>query len=579
MTLYGIALVIGTSTGPAFVHHYPPDARAAEASEGTSSESGQETGSSDGGEEDSANGGDPRLDMRSADDGRSMLSDRRDVNDEGEEEEGANEEDKEDDVDQKKGRVMRPWERVFAFDTEVLAHMLSPPVKSCNRKFELSVDGLVFVGYPVHIRHDGTWIKRRKRDHEKEEAEEKTMTMFHMVFVMSSSQLDQHTKVQEVYTYVITRFTSALRLEQSDCGYVWKEAETILRIKEEAIDGEISVHELCNKINRQSNLAEAMKLLYTHLSANKIAHVPVNKSMISLQLPVITQSATLPSPDNDAIPKHVYLTSAASFGEHDDESDNLVTPHYSLLLLDSVEVILREIPTQSTSALAYFVRNVQTTQTFMQMSRTTRLSLSEVFELARHLIYWRRARAIPPVHPRNIYIVSPTADMSTLGACIAEYRHLFPMLPSLPRFLALLSHNPRAFSVFIPSRDHRATYLDVVIWLLRKGWVCQLLTFAWVKVSQTIRVAVKGDDEGDGFPDGDYVIQDPHRATALERKWLERIAGNKSPEEALFFEGILKYLNGRHAIEKISAREGTSRRRVRELLGAFDSDLIIARHW
>ena len=67
--------------------------------------------------------------------------------------------------------------------------------------------------------------------------------------------------------------------------------------------------------------------------------------------------------------------------------------------------------TSANTNLLYFVRYCKPTCSFVQISAQAGLPIQEVQVLARHLIYWRRARAILPINLRDYYIVSPNADM------------------------------------------------------------------------------------------------------------------------------------------------------------------------
>lgn len=191
-----------------------------------------------------------------------------------------------------------PWEKVLGFETDALAGMLAPKDSAGRGKFEMSVDDMVFLGQPVHVRPDGTWRKRKKRRREpvEEEADEETkgegeegayfgaedelaggymededdvdplensildlnavqddaddegeegkcgrrgkeessMGMFHVVFVLNPPELEYHFRVQEMFNCVAKRFARALKYEQAKDGYVWREAEKISRIKEQS---------------------------------------------------------------------------------------------------------------------------------------------------------------------------------------------------------------------------------------------------------------------------------------------------------------------------------------------------------
>jgi hypothetical protein len=116
------------------------------------------------------------------------------------------------------------------------------------------------------------------------------------------------------------------------------------------------------------------------------------------------------------------------------------------------------------------------------VAQTNSISLDDIRMLAEHLIYWRRAMAIPPLHGRDTYILSPDSDNYKLPTASLAWKKAFPLAPPLPSFLATLSALPRPYKSFPPSRDHRATYMDMLGWLLRGGWVTQLRTYAYIIV-------------------------------------------------------------------------------------------------
>ncbi|KAI9849504.1 MAG: Nitrogen permease regulator 3 [Sclerophora amabilis] len=260
----------------------------------------------------------------------------------------------------------------------------------------------------------------------------------------------------------------------------------------------MSMTKLWNLILVRSSLAKAMSEVFISISASKIAHVFLNDHFdVSLQIPQVQSIADLPSYIEPQMPG-VWLTTADSFDEDEDSEHNTIAKHFALLLLDDVENIVRDIntepgPPKISDPLVKFVRIVKPTMSFLEISNTHGMSLQTISALSRHLIYWRRARAIPPLHQRDKYIVSPNADMRALPAATRAYEKRFPTLPSLPKMLSLLSGHPRAYSTLIPSKDHRAAYLEILAWLLKGGWVTQLRVFAWVRVSSEIRAAVDAE--------------------------------------------------------------------------------------
>jgi hypothetical protein len=184
------------------------------------------------------------------------------------------------------------WEKVLGYSTDGLESLLTPGRSFNKRKFEITLGDIVYVSHPVHIREEGTWMKkreRRKKSTVKSESDdfvnlsksevtpkvevdkikelnggvqsnlarldlgdttsasedddevkststdnENAMTMFNVVFVLNPPRLEYHLRVKEMYDYVIKKFTKALKYEQARSNYVWRETDLILGMREKA---------------------------------------------------------------------------------------------------------------------------------------------------------------------------------------------------------------------------------------------------------------------------------------------------------------------------------------------------------
>lgn len=172
----------------------------------------------------------------------------------------------------------------------------------------------------------------------------------------------------------------------------------------------------------------------------------------------------------------------------------VLAKHFALLLLENEATIIKDVEASGGTlapALAHYIRCSTPTKSFAQISASSGIPLSTIQMLASHLVYWRRARAIPPLHQRDTYFVSPNCDLSKLDAATAAYQQAFPTLPSLPKMLSSLSGAPKPYGSFIPSKDHKETYFAILAWLLRGGWVTQLRSFARVRVPPEVKMAVE----------------------------------------------------------------------------------------
>lgn len=185
------------------------------------------------------------------------------------------------------------WETVFGFPTDALENILSPGRSYHKKRFELGLEPLTYLGYPVYIREDGYWRKRREKSKKKEdgiealdweigsegvlasitkqepmspdagratsnvpevkpvvkdgsgevdedsksttsEDDRKAMSMFNVVFVMNPPLLEHNLRIKEMFECVVKKFAKVLKYEQARSNWVWKQSELILNMKEKA---------------------------------------------------------------------------------------------------------------------------------------------------------------------------------------------------------------------------------------------------------------------------------------------------------------------------------------------------------
>jgi hypothetical protein len=330
---------------------------------------------------------------------------------------------------------------------------------------------------------------------------------------------------------------------------------------------------LWNEILLKSSLAGAIRDVFEAVSNSKIATLhlatapPVD---LSLQIPVPCFLTSFPSSDDRAMLGLLLTSANAMIDEEGNENPTYLNKHFALLLLNNEEKIIAEIQadnTELTAPLIECIRLCKPTLSFLQVAQTQNVELSSLLILAQHLIYWRRAIAVPPIHAREMYIVSPNCDSRQLPTASVAWKKAFPLAPSFPSYLASLSAAPRPYKHFSPSKNHRPTYLEMLAWAMRGGWVTPLRTFAWILVHPEIiyevsyqlkaaavekarhkaktpsQVSSSGEDMLSSSTEDSSPIterhfpQDPYAMTteqAAENARLERLA-RKTAEEALEF--------------------------------------------
>lgn len=552
---------------------------------------------------------------------------------------------------------------LFGYDEDGIVSLLTPDRSWHKRKFELSLNDLTFVGRPVFSKPDGSWRKHRKprnkhappvlseleqtTDDEKNgdvtpdqhldvQAQSKPakseLTMFHPVFVMNPPPLDHTRRVKDMYDNVVRKFARALKFLQTQQDYVWEQVEILLAkrhhlLKDAAHDTSVSMQDLLNT----SLLSAAIATIFNAISTSKIASVQlISGIQLPLQIPPVTSSSYLPALTESPIPPGLWLTTATEAAMNADTAERLapsttleLAKTYTLLLKSAPEKIARDAQTAGgplADHLPRFVAALRPTKSFWKLSQQHKISLADIQLLSRHLIYWRRAVMIPPLHQRDTYIVSPNADFSKLDAACKSYQEQFPAsLPSLPKLLSVLSGIPRPYGTLIPSHDHKETYMFLLAWLLRNGLVTQLRTYAYIRVDasakrralerdRTTRASIAASmagaeqnpantedtsvtantrpsfvsrassDERQSIRDNKNskfasLIKNPTRATPEESSWINCIHHDMLDEHGVFsqltederqelyhnWESFSKHFDGNAALESIPVKEGVKR--------------------
>ncbi|KAJ6781873.1 hypothetical protein PWT90_10003 [Aphanocladium album] len=464
-----------------------------------------------------------------------------------------------------------PWETVAGYPTRDLASILTPARPYHKKLFQLSLDPLLCVSYPIHVPESGKWKKAKKskgralsamdddtlvasrapsiaisaasapndsddtaekgKDNDKEKDAEKdkkdedeekraSMTMFNLVFILRPKKDQTRELVDALYSNIAKKVNKAFKYSQQHSDFVWKESKKILATKDRAREDKKRMSDLWKELLQQSSLAASVHDIYQAVSQNRIAtlHLDTAAGVLSpsVQIPAPFYVADLPHEEAKRA-RGLWLTTANAFLTQDAlEEPGFLDRNFGLLLMEDEKKIVTELQADgdpSALPMVEFVRLSKPTMSFYQVGQSNILSLSQVRKFAQHFIFWRRAIAIPPLHARDTYIVSPNCDLSRLPEAAAGWQRAFPLAPPLANFLSDMSVCPRPYKTFCPSKVHRPLYLRMLAWLMRGGWVTQLCTFAYVVVWPEIIYQVEYEMEAEEL-EGPTPSTSPHSAGA-----------------------------------------------------------------
>lgn len=168
--------------------------------------------------------------------------------------------DMEEDVDRTPWRrtVLTEWEQpIFGLTKRDLADILIPKDALCNRKFELGVEDVVFLGHPVYLndipngRQESQMLATSPSSSITDDTDidvivnKVKLSKFHIVFAMNPSWREDYLEqVQKMYNEIIKKFTDACVVEQLERGYISLEAAKINKTIREAEEKGTSIRVL-----------------------------------------------------------------------------------------------------------------------------------------------------------------------------------------------------------------------------------------------------------------------------------------------------------------------------------------------
>ncbi|UKZ78003.1 hypothetical protein TrVFT333_005737 [Trichoderma virens FT-333] len=534
-----------------------------------------------------------------------------------------------------------PWEHVAGFPSRDLAGILTPARSYHKKLFQLSLDPLLCVSYPIHVPENGKWKKTKKankakankdadeektKEGKKDDADEEkrsSMTMFNLVFFLNPKKHETKELIDSLYSNIVKKVNKAYQYSQQHSEFVWKESKRILLAKDRAREDQKKMSVLWKELIQNSSLAASMCEIYNAISQNRIAtlHLDTVDGILtpSVQIPAPFFVSDLPAEDDERH-RGLWLTTANAFLSQDAlEEPGFLDRNFALLLMDDEKKIVSELQSDRDP----------TTQSMVEFVRLAK----------------------PQMSSANVYIVSPNCDLERLPQDAQDWQRAFPLAPPLSTFLAELSVLPRPYKHISPSKAHRPLYLRMLAWLMRGGWVTQLCTFGYVVVWPEIlyevdyeieaeelglatssstdwadatsihttqsnsnhsaemarleRIAMKAHREAadkataharkvvpvatpnPSLNDAPHlvgltphIILDPKKAAGKESRYLSAIARRFKDEKLRSaWQNMCKYFDGRCALERIALQEDMKRKEAWALLTAMREYLLCTRHW
>ncbi|XP_047099677.1 GATOR complex protein NPRL3 isoform X3 [Schistocerca piceifrons] len=308
--------------------------------------------------------------------------------------------------------------RLTGFSDEVLSTLFAVKPELCERKFELKVNDVRFVGHPTLMPsvHGG------KRDNS-------SVILINIVFALRATA--SHSIVKCYYD-LSKRLGVALRHEEKRCGYVSQENRIMVTAHDEVasrpeedrdrgshLDDTECPFEL---IVQRSALARKLRSVYEDLSTTGLVQIRINNW--------IEVSFCLPQKVHQCHCRGIVLEpeSIKRYLEFEERCLQSLKPYHGLLLLVEPSELLETLSPDSSPALVRLVQIYSPIKSLQTLAADADLTLRQVFQLTGHLVYWAKATVIFPLCENNVYVVSPDAPTGINSPLVERFSESFPGL-------------------------------------------------------------------------------------------------------------------------------------------------------
>uniref|UniRef100_U5EPE4 GATOR complex protein NPRL3 n=1 Tax=Corethrella appendiculata TaxID=1370023 RepID=U5EPE4_9DIPT len=344
--------------------------------------------------------------------------------------------------------------QLSGFTDEVLSTLFAVKSELCNRKFELKVNDVRFVGHPT--------LMQSKSDNKNDSI------LINIVFALHAQA---SYSIVKCYYELSKRLGIALYYEEERCGYLKSEMKSMLTIHDEV--AALQEQENGNNVNvsafdlilKESTLAQFIKTIYHDLCTTGLLNVTMNQS--------VTLSFCLPQKAHQFHKKGVVVEP-----ETIDRCLQALKPYHGMLLLVDPSELLDCVPPCGARILLQLIEVYNPLKSLQNMASDADLIIDHVYQLVGHLVYWAKATIIYPLCETNVYVIAPDAQLNIHSNLVDKFSTKFPgmsLFEVISDFSLPTSIGHLTTPLQHPARQGRLA--QMVLWLLQHHLLMQLHTY------------------------------------------------------------------------------------------------------
>ncbi|KAJ1989744.1 Nitrogen permease regulator 3 [Dimargaris cristalligena] len=305
--------------------------------------------------------------------------------------------------------------------------------------------------------------------------------LVHILFVIDNSYPEAEEKAELIYHHIVNKLCAVLDFAQKSGQYVSQEVQKLSLNLEKATRTHLTMAEWLNRALAQSSLARTLAEVYDTIFYDRVVHLLIdNKFSLSLQVPRLKENLWC------ALSQEELQERLALYP--------YIQPQQILLPLEEPDKILASLPPDVNLSLTLLVKELPHRRALGDLHSVIDCSLAQMYRMAAHMIYWRKAKVINKPKLGCEYVVSPNADLSRIHEYNAEFAPKFPKI-NLVEFLASFS-TPKSFLKHIQNSDPevRAMYFGALEFLLSRDLVTEIHTYVYAKTPGHLKPVFPWDE-------------------------------------------------------------------------------------
>lgn len=153
-------------------------------------------------------------------------------------------------------------------------------------------------------------------------------------------------------------------------------------------------------------------------------------------------------------------------------------PYHSLLLLHPAAQLTDFITLDGSPSLSRLLSEYSPLKNLQTLAADADITLSHVFELTAHLVYWAKATVIFPICSTNKYVIAPDAPIHLSSPLVDKFSDVFPgtnLIRVISEFSLPTSLGQKCNPLCLPSQQSQL--VKMIIWMLQHHLLLQLHTY------------------------------------------------------------------------------------------------------